>query len=130
MRSSQLLTVPIFLFGLALSFAFAQPSGEKIDWDRARQIYQRMKAGEKLTAEERAYLEDAKAVRQGQRATNANNRPPLTAKSETGFKPLCDMTAEDRYKGEDGGLYGGGKNEPPEKHLAAALAAAREIRPL
>ena len=27
------------------------------------------------------------------------------------------MTAEDRYKGEDGGLYGGGKNEPPETQV-------------
>ena len=25
------------------------------------------------------------------------------------------MTAEDKYKGEDGGLYGGGKNEPPRR---------------
>ena len=35
-------------------------------------------------------------------------------------KPLTDMTAEDRYKGEDGGLYGGGRNSPPEAHLKAA----------
>jgi hypothetical protein len=40
------------------------------------------------------------------------------------------MAAEDRYKGEDGGLYGGGKNEPPEKHLQAAMAQAKLIRPL
>jgi hypothetical protein len=40
------------------------------------------------------------------------------------------MTAEDRYKGEDGGLYGGGKNVPPERHLQAALEQARAIRPL
>ena len=40
------------------------------------------------------------------------------------------MTAQDRYKGQDGGLYGGGKNEPPEKHLQAALKQAKLIRPL
>ncbi len=40
------------------------------------------------------------------------------------------MTAKDRYKGEDGGLYGGGSNRPPEKHLQAAMWAARLIRPL
>ena len=40
------------------------------------------------------------------------------------------MTAADRYKGQDGGLYGGGKNVPPEKHLQAALQQAKSIRPL
>jgi len=45
-------------------------------------------------------------------------------------KPLADMTAEDRYKGEDGGLYGGGRNSPPEAHFKAALAEAAKIQPL
>src|SRR5207244_3546667 len=45
-------------------------------------------------------------------------------------KPLTEMTAQDKYKGEDGGLYGGGKNEPPEPHKAAALDANRNITPL
>ena len=40
------------------------------------------------------------------------------------------MTATDQYKGQDGGLYGGGKNEPPEKHLQAAMKQAKLIRPL
>jgi hypothetical protein len=48
----------------------------------------------------------------------------------TGLKPLTEMSAEDRYKGEDGGLYGGGLNEPPKAHQAAALEASRKITPL
>jgi hypothetical protein len=40
------------------------------------------------------------------------------------------MTAGDRYKGEDGGLYGGGQNSPPPAHLNAALEHARAIQPL
>jgi hypothetical protein len=40
------------------------------------------------------------------------------------------MTADDRYKGEDGGLYGGGKNEPPEQLLKAARDASAKIQPL
>jgi hypothetical protein len=51
-------------------------------------------------------------------------------KSSVGLKPLTEMTAEDRYKGEDGGLYGGGKNEPPEAHRAAAIAEGKRITPL
>ena len=45
-------------------------------------------------------------------------------------KPLTDMSAEDRYQGEDGGLYGGGRNSPPEAHFKAALAEAAKIQPL
>ena len=52
-----------------------------------------------------------------------NNRPT------TGLKPLDEMTAEDRYQGEDGGLYGGGKNEPPAAHAAAAKKATKQIVP-
>ena len=40
------------------------------------------------------------------------------------------MTADDRYKGEDGGLYGGGKNEPPPALAAAAKRATAAIQPL
>ena len=40
------------------------------------------------------------------------------------------MTAADKYKGEDGGLYGGGKNEPPEVHQAAAKKETAKIVPL
>jgi len=36
------------------------------------------------------------------------------SRTSVGFKPLTEMTASDRYKGEDGGLYGGGRNTPPE----------------
>jgi hypothetical protein len=48
----------------------------------------------------------------------------------TGLKPLPEMTADDRYKGEDGGLYGGGKNEPPPAHQLAAQEALKQITPL
>ena len=48
----------------------------------------------------------------------------------TGLKPLTEMTADDRYKGEDGGLYGGGMNEPPEAHRLAAQEALKKITPL
>ena len=47
-----------------------------------------------------------------------------------GSVPLCDMSEKDAYKGEDGGLYGGGKNEPPAVHAEAAKAEAGKIQPL
>ena len=94
-----------------------------IDWKRANQIHQKLVRGEKLTDEERAYHDQAAKLLQ------ARQQPP-PAKPPTGLKPLCDMTAGDHYKDQDGGLYGGGKNEPPEKHLYAAMKQARLIRPL
>ncbi|MCX7013806.1 MAG: hypothetical protein NTW86_14850 [Candidatus Sumerlaeota bacterium] len=45
-------------------------------------------------------------------------------------RPLSEMLANDRYKGEDGGLYGQGRNAPPKEHLEAALREAKAIRPL
>jgi hypothetical protein len=55
-----------------------------------------------------------KAIRLGKKETLSAKE-----KSSVGQKPLTEMTAEDRYKGEDGGLYGGGKNESPEAHRTA-----------
>jgi hypothetical protein len=61
-------------------------------------------------------------------AAAADDKPK--EQPSTGLKPLTEMTADDRYKGEDGGLYGNGMNEPPEAHLAAAQEALKKIAPL
>jgi hypothetical protein len=68
-------------------------------------------------------LDDGKGPRPG-------GNPPTTGKDSVGFKPLTEMSATDRYKGEDGGLYGGGKNEPPASHQAAAKKETAKIVPL
>jgi Cu/Ag efflux protein CusF len=54
----------------------------------------------------------------------------LPLKESVGLKPLNEMSAADKYKGEDGGLYGDGKNEPPAAHRAAAKRATDNIKPL
>lgn len=75
-----------------------------------------------------------KAIRLGRKdARNPQNTkdvPALLGKASVGFKPLNEMTAQDKYKGEDGGLYGNGQNEPPAEHRAAAKAAASQITTL
>jgi len=113
---------------LCLGFAQAVAQTEdKIDWNKAKQLHERMLKGEKLTDEEQAYHDRAaKALRA---RAEAERRPP-PAKPPVGLKPLSDMTGEDHYKGQDGGLYGGGKNEPPEKHLQAAMRQAKLVQPL
>jgi len=57
-------------------------------------------------------------------------KQPTGGKASVGFKPLTEMSATDKYKGEDGGLYGAGKNDPPEGHLAAAKKETAKIEPL
>lgn len=99
-----------------------------IDWNRARELFRREQRGETLGADDRAYLDRAKAARRGGGGTTGgavNQR-----KAPDHLKPLCDMGADDRYEGEDGGLYGGGRNEPPESLKQAATAALAAIQPL
>jgi hypothetical protein len=55
---------------------------------------------------------------------------PAAGRATVGIKPLTELSATETYKGEAGGLYGGGSNEPPASHLAAARAATTKITPL
>ena len=50
-------------------------------------------------------------------------------KPSVGIKPLTDMTDE-WYKGEDGGLYGGGRNDPPPTLMALARVETARVVPL
>jgi hypothetical protein len=54
----------------------------------------------------------------------------LTPRESVGFTPLTEMTAENRYRDQDGGLYGDGRNEPPEAHRLAAEKELSRIQPL
>ncbi len=103
----------------------APAPGGAIDWDKARQLHQREQKGEKLTAEEQTYLNRAKALRNARPGNATNQR-----KVPEYLPPLCDMKADERYEGEDGGLYGRGSNTPPEAHAKAAQAQLARIQPL
>jgi hypothetical protein len=118
--------LPPLLFACVVgcaAYLCARQTLDEIDWDKARELRRRMLAGEKLSEEEQAYLSRARA------ALRAPRRPPAQA-AATELTPLCDLWGDARYKGEQGGLYGAGSNEPPTSHLQAALAAARAITPL
>jgi hypothetical protein len=82
-----------------------------------------------LTVETEDGAPAIKAIRLGKHV-GAGPGPAEGGKPSVGLKPLTEMTATDRYKGEDGGLYGGGRNEPPEAHLAAAKREAAKVVPL
>jgi hypothetical protein len=100
--------------------------GAPIDWDRAREIFRRSQTGGKLSPEDQAYLDRAKAERKKSNPRQGGGQRP---KPES-LKPVTDMSAEDRYEGEDGGLYGGGANQPPAALQQAAKEALAQIQPL
>src|SRR4051812_42693433 len=67
----------------------------------------------------------------GATAVVAQNKSRAEVRPEVkGLIPLDEISASDRYKGEDGGLYGGGQNRPPQSHRKAAEAEIAKIRPL
>ena len=116
-------------------FARAVDTEPPIDPVRGRALMQKSSSGETLTAEEQAYLERVKqAIREramGKSGASAPARPSRPIEVSTAdwsaLVPITDITAP--YKGEDGGLYGGGKNEPPDAHRAAYLKEAAGIVP-
>ena len=109
--------------------AAAAPTGD-IDWDKARALHQRDQQGEKLTPQEDAYLKRARAARSAADGNASGARPTNQRKAPEHLGPLTDMSASDRYEGEDGGLYGGGRNTPPDAHRRSAEAELMKIRQL
>jgi hypothetical protein len=67
--------------------------------------------------------------KEGAKTPPGGNDPRRKSGEKLGFKPLNEMTAQDKYNGEDGGLYGGGQNEPPAAHQAAAKKETAQIVP-
>ena len=119
---------------LCITLANVSLGQDGIDRERVKQLYEKSKRGEKLTPDEQKYLDraiqelkksnDPKSDTGKQQTTGGEKRQEL---SSTGLKPLNEMTADDRYKGEDGGLYGGGENLPPKVHRLAAQDALKKI---
>ena len=96
------------------------------DQQKARRLFQNQQRGEKLTPEEEAFLKKALADREKRQAST---RVPQRKAPER-LTPLTDLGEKGRYEGEDGGLYGGGKNSPPDSHQRAAEEQLGRIRPL
>ncbi len=122
----------LLVASLGAAFASEEPP---IDVARGKQLMRRFQAGETLTPEEQAYLDRVKQeIRKragGKPAAPAPIAParpfPVNPDDWTALVPITDMTTP--YKGEDGGLYGGGQNEPPAAHRAAYLKESERIRP-
>src|SRR5439155_24897977 len=110
-----------------LTFAADPP----VDWNRARDLHQREQRGEKLSPEDQAYLDRAKAERRNQNNNpQQQQRPPLAPPREsTGLTPPSNKS-DATYKGFALGLYGDGQNTPPAHHLKPATEAAAKVASL
>jgi hypothetical protein len=98
----------------------------QIDWQKARALHDRAARGEKLAPDDQKYYEEALRQRaKGEGQTKPQEPPPPAPKD---LVPLTELGAA--YKGQDGGLYGNGKNEPPPELAARAQKAVAQIRPL
>lgn len=132
MRTMKIPILVLTVVALLSSLAPAQtpaPEAGRIDWRRAQELFQKNQRGEKLNPEDRAYLDKALEARKGG-ARPGGGGGGEQRKAPESLKPLTDMTAEDRYEGEDGGLYGGGSNLPPEAQQKAAQSALSQIQSL
>ena len=108
-------------------------AGEKkedtFDWQKARMIFEKKRRGEKLGAEEESILNEAMKRRgAGERPAPQSLRLATPPPPPKDLVPLTELAGD--YKGQTGGLYGGGKNEPSAEHAALARKAIGEIRPL
>src|ERR1039458_7544966 len=114
-------TLLAILAGAALFAADDAP----IDPVRGRALMQKYQSGETLTPEESAYLDRVRAEIRRRTAQKRAANPPATSNAPTvqadwsSLVPLTDLT--NTYKGQDGGLYGDGHNEPPTAHRSAWL---------
>jgi hypothetical protein len=137
-RAPRVIAVACGLLALCVSLSSVSKGQDTIDRNRVKELYEKSRRGDKLTPEEQQFLD--RAIQEFKKAHDHKPGPvkPNSGKTDekrqeqpsTGLKPLTEMTADDRYKGEDGGLYGGGRNEPPKVHQLAAQEALKKIRPL
>jgi hypothetical protein len=125
----------LYKLAIVISAVALYAADGDVDFRKVRKLRQRVLSGETLTPEEQAYYERGKATRQKGEGRAKKNAPApqaasAVAKTSTGLTPLCDMGPDQKYRGEEGGLYGGGANSPPATHWQAALAMATKIQPL
>ena len=125
-NSSYSKTDPNVHDGFNLAKATLTQKQAEIDMQRLQEIREKQRRGEELTPEEKAYVKRANEDRQKRNEEYKKANPP---RETTGLVPLMDLGKE-TYKGQEGGLYPGGANVPPDDHLKAGLKLAQQIAPL
>ncbi len=102
---------------------FAQ---EAVDYERLNAVRAKQRLGQELSDEDRAYIARVQQLRRERAEQFRREHPP---RDSVGLTPLTELGSE-TYQTDEGGLYPGGGNQPPEAHLQAGLARAERIAPL
>lgn len=128
-RHARFLALATFVASAFLSAA----EEASLNIERLRELNRRTQAGEILSPEDQAYFDRGRREMQARKAGKNAEAPASDvriADQEMVRKlvPLDELIAT--YKGEDGGLYGGGLNTPTGEYLAAYLRESKAIQPL
>ena len=118
----------IVLLVPALLLAQAVSPAERLRFEEIRARHDR---GEAVSEADRQFAQSVMArINQASAAQqNAQWAATHPARESTGLVPVTDL-ANGSYQGEQGGLYPGGRNTPPEAHLAEGLRLAKAIAPI
>jgi len=126
---------PFALICLLPLVLLAQQSVSPEDRKRFEEIKGRHDRGEQISPEDQAFAMRIMRILNGPANQKANQeRNAEYAKAHPphdslGVVPLTEL-GTGLYKGEEGGLYPGGSNTPPARHLAVGVKLAHEIVPL
>jgi hypothetical protein len=120
------LLLSIFLPALLFSQPVSQAERQRFEEIRARHD-----KGEPIAPEDRRFAQGIMQRINQQNAAQKNSEWAQShpARESTGMIPLPDLAGK-TYQGEEGGLYPGGKNTPPEAHLKEGLRLAKSIVPI
>ncbi len=99
---------------------------EDIDWELIRLYRQRFR---RFNIYNEMTSEDSVLARRFARLTRLHGAELFSKGQRTGLMPLSDL-GSGIYHGETGGLYGNGRNDPPDAHREAALRELARIGPL
>src|SRR5689334_25121078 len=120
----------LLALALAIPALVAQPVSQA-ERQRFEEIRARHDRGESVSPADREFargiiarMNQADAAQKN--AGYAQSHPP---RESTGLVPLPDL-ADKQYQGEEGGLYPGRRNTPPEQHLAEGMRLAKSIAPI
>jgi hypothetical protein len=113
------------IFASLAAFAQDNPAADR---QRIQELRAKRDRGDKLTDDDRVFIQRMTAQRQGRQPGPAADITKGADPSKwKGLVPLTDMSGT--YHGEDGGLYGHGRNELPATHRDAYLHESQEIKP-
>jgi len=106
---------------------------EDIDWDLIRQYRQRFQQWNSYNEFWQNPItvtnEDSALYRRFMRLTRPHGAELFSKGPQIGLTPLSEL-GSGTYFGETGGLYGDGRNDPPDVHREAALRELARISPL